>query len=377
MDMTSARVQELIDGAGGHYTALASLLIRHIRGIVPSRVSSPSVTPVYLLFNIVDFIASVDDAIEGRTRDELYRSRSIRQSSACSIASCAAAGVIMRHVIIFAQGILPWATVYCGTVKRPNKAFLEARPILHSEKFQLSKVAGRWQSFATLARARGAALDAFEAGNIFSRKACDNIKCGRVREEAAFKRCSACLSFYYCSSECQRINWHEGGYRAACARGHSFHLGKYNFLTRTRTHDACRSKWGRLAFEKVSFMAAHPGEAYFVLFVLFDYRHLQVDISVHPLVGLETDALGSPTGSAEWKNDVARAVKSDGKLEIHVMVIPEGIRARYLVVPLHTNSSREHATLARLASFRPRPGDMPELLHGVKRSVSPATIETY
>jgi hypothetical protein len=53
---------------------------------------------------------------------------------------------------------------------------------------------------------------------------------------------------------------------------------------------------------------------------------------------------------AEWLDMVARAVKSRGRIELHVVLVSEGDdRTRYWVVPFRTNSTRVHDDLLRLA----------------------------
>jgi hypothetical protein len=56
---------------------------------------------------------------------------------------------------------------------------------------------------------------------------------------------------------------------------------------------------------------------------------------------------------SEWVNIVARAASSQGRIQLHVMKVPEGSNTRLWVVPLRTNSSQRHDALLELAKSLP------------------------
>lgn len=131
-------------------------------------------------------------------------------------------------------------------------------------------------------------------------------------------------------------------------------------------------QWTVISRLEVAFMAAYPGESYLIL---FDYRRGRVEVKIEPVA--RSSLPDTLTSSSEWLNDVARASKSNGRLELHVMAIAEGSETRYVVIPLRTNDVRRHNTLARLASFSPPSRDIPQLVEGVRLSVHVDTIEIY
>lgn len=124
-------------------------------------------------------------------------------------------------------------------------------------------------------------------------------------------------------------------------------------------------------------MAAHPGAQYFTL---FDYRLGRAKITVQAVAGSPvSDYFDASSARHEWRNDVARASRSGGCLELDVVAVAEGARTRYLVVPLRSNDAHTHATLERLAKLSPRAKDIPEPVRGVKLSgvSSPDMIEIH
>jgi hypothetical protein len=52
---------------------------------------------------------------------------------------------------------------------------------------------------------------------------------------------------------------------------------------------------------------------------------------------------------AEWADMVARGMRSEGLLHLHVMQVPQGLNSRYWVIPLRTACSKLHDDLRVLA----------------------------
>ncbi|KAJ7738037.1 hypothetical protein DFH07DRAFT_85951 [Mycena maculata] len=441
--LMTTTIQEVVDGAGGTHTDLASLIVSHIDAILPGHTDFMTAKQLYLLFNIVDFITTVDDSMGGRTfslyrqalgafgvtllpygitraltnvayglihqnemqgidtllrkslilliriledsRGYMFVREAFEAGLLVTIASCAALGLENASSRILLEQILPMSMVYYYDVQCLEPAFLQADPIIHCGPFQACQLVDTWRTFTTLARERIALVHSVAASQ--RRRACDNVKCGHILEKTDFQRCSRCLSFYYCSRECQRIDWRAGDHRKVCVPGHSFHLGEgvvqdlrvreRSFMRAVLAHDYETQKWTTVYPQRVAFMAANPGVPYFTL---FDYRHGKVNISVHatsaphggapdwdPFAGAACWDEGIAS-SLEWRNDIARASNSGGKLQLHVMAIARGARTRYIVAPLRTNNAQIHGILAQIAGLSPRSRDIPELLRGVELS---------
>ncbi|KAJ7141710.1 hypothetical protein C8R43DRAFT_1238363 [Mycena crocata] len=444
--MTATTIKEMVEGAGGTCADLASLIsvfsiVSYIDAVLPGHTDFMNTDQLYLLSHLVDFVTAVDDILEGRTFshyrqslgmlcqsllpvgitralsnvayglihqnemqgvDTLLRQcmilfirilgdswgyqfigEALRAGLLLTMASCAAFGVMTPSNTILLEQILPTALIYYFDVQDLEQAFKQAEPIIHCEPFQTCSIIGKWRAFAVQTRERVAILHSLSATPCL--RACDNVKCGQIMEKTRLKRCSACLSFYYCSPDCQRMDWKEGGHREACSSGHSFHFGggvaekisvrERMFMRAVLAHGYKAQKWTTVHPQQVAFMTANPGVPYFTL---FDYRTGSVKVAVHatsaPHGGApDWDAFAGATSwdqgiasSREWLNDISRASQSGGNLQLHVMAIPTGARTRYLVVPLRTNDAQTHGALTRVASLSPRPREISELVRGVE-----------
>ncbi|KAJ7884512.1 hypothetical protein B0H13DRAFT_2343628 [Mycena leptocephala] len=344
--MTSTTIQEMIDAAGGTHAHLASLVVSYIDAVLPGHTDFMTSKELYLLFHLVDFVTTVDDIVDGRTLSH-YR----------------------QALGTFAAALLPFgitralANVAYGLIHQNGMKGFDT--LLRQCLILLIRILGDSRASPFL-------------------RACDNVRCGRICEKALLKRCTACLSFYYCSRECQRIDWREGGHREACSPSYSFRLGAGDFSVRERlfmravlARDYEAAKWTTVYPQQVTFMAAHPGATYFTL---FDYRARQVKITVNAISaphggGPDWDAWDGPAAwealvsSPEWINDTtARLANSGYKLQLHVMAVAKGAHTSYVVVPLRTNDVETYQALARIASTSPRSGNISDLVHGVKMS---------
>ncbi|KAJ7469717.1 hypothetical protein FB451DRAFT_1560047 [Mycena latifolia] len=413
---TVESIREIIDGAGGTYDDLALLVVGYIRGILPARDDSAPFEVIYLLYNLVDFVTKVDDTMQGHpsARDDplgplgvallsrgivkglttmAYALSHVTASTGAitilghtltyllrifkaprghrlvaealdagllyTVASCGVTGVMYYECICILQDLLPASLAYYYNVDAIDNAFHEVQELVHNEHFRRSAIVDQWRIFTALARERVLLLDSVRAGKFPSRRACDNVQCNKIRSKSAFRRCAGCQSFYYCSRQCQQIDWRQGGHREACSAGCPYHLG-----------DGHRNP---VSVRERLFMSIHPGETYFTL---FDYRQGRVEITVQPLADIPVE-LGA---SAEWKNDVVRASNSRGQLELDVVALSDGTSTRYVIVPLRTNNPGTQGALARLASCSPRLKDIPQLVEGVRLSseaCSPNAVEIH
>ncbi|KAJ7652781.1 hypothetical protein DFH06DRAFT_1330877 [Mycena polygramma] len=369
--MQPAHIQELIDGAGGHYTDFASLMIRYIYAVLPTR-ESPSFIAIDLLGCIIDFLPGMDSAFERRAPGEVSPSpealgeallarwcinvdhwligtlsdprwhsliaEALDAGLLYSIASCIADGAIPEQVTTMLETILPWAMTSHRNVKRLNNGFLQAQPVLVTEEFQSLRTDSQPAGVA-------AVCGVFELLLLLPRVSTNRL--ARWRPQSSMHA------------------------------GQLIPLGapERAVLRAVLLQDYQERQWSTVAAQHLSFMAKHPGEAYFTL---FDYRRGRVEISVHPVAGFAGVGAEALTASAEWKNDVARAAQSGERLEIHVMVIPQGKRSRYLVVPLHSNTVRKQTTLKTLATLTlaVKERDIPEWVRGVELSALACTIQS-
>jgi hypothetical protein len=118
------------------------------------------------------------------------------------------------------------------------------KALANTNAFQSCAVIGPWNQFICLAEERIQILRAVHAEE-YHLKACDNAKvrrfvypvdphlppgqCCKIGDSTLFQRCSGCLGFYYCSVECQKLDWREGDHRTYCRTQHSQRLSNPSF----------------------------------------------------------------------------------------------------------------------------------------------------
>ncbi|KAJ7646437.1 hypothetical protein DFH06DRAFT_1476486 [Mycena polygramma] len=270
--------------------------------------------------------------------------------------------------------ILPASLAYYHNLESMDTALSDVRPTspAAAPAPEYSWYRDKWKQFETFADKRLKIYQHFMDGLTQTIRACDNIECTTIAPNVQFRRCSRCRSSYYCSYECQKLDWRTGGHREHCTRDSAYRLCEsQNFNVRERSflrdallkHDYDAAKYSTIYPQKVIFMAAHPDEQ---LFTFFDYTAGPLSIEIHSTTGAFAQDFFS--GDAEWRHDVERAARSGGRMQLDVMVIRAGDRAQYLVIPLR-QSLQVHETLKRLAlesPFAREPVDLPQLIEQIR-----------
>ncbi|KAJ7621314.1 hypothetical protein FB45DRAFT_928908 [Roridomyces roridus] len=211
-----------------------------------------------------------------------------------------------------------------------------------------------WTRFVVVAKHRAEFADSVDSSGIVNMKACDNTLCTRLGPKNEFKRCSGCEALYYCSIQCQAVDWHNG-HRAAC-KTHDYQLsGRVPFATprqrafaramlhRDYTHLKLKIFVQAVACMRVS---RDPHAGYFVV---FDYSQGGPALGVYSLVE-PSDALDwLARAGIQWDLTVARAARSEGRMTIHAVRVREAKAPRHWVVPLHSDSGVIHEELVKMA----------------------------
>ncbi|KAF8160430.1 hypothetical protein K438DRAFT_2071018 [Mycena galopus ATCC 62051] len=221
-----------------------------------------------------------------------------------------------------------------------------------------------WQSFKMIAEDR-ISLMKRQAKDIVLFKACDNTECGAIRERTEFKRCSECLGVYYCSPECQKIDWTRGDHRAACQSIRMFvfknsNLGARNisFMRELLHRDVTARRYahhiGRLESQQLSALRALAGANELDPFVtVMDYTHGEPTMHIDGLSRAQQRDILSH--QINWGDHIARMARSGGRVELHVMVIQDGfspgrqpISHRRMMFPQRSTSPGFHTGLPRI-----------------------------
>jgi hypothetical protein len=103
--------------------------------------------------------------------------------------------------------------------------------------------------------------------------------------------------------------------------------------------------------QQVKLIANNPGGSDPI--TLFDYTYNPARKSVHSVADSPMVETLHGLGKSEWTDIVARAARSRGRIQLHVMQVPQGSSTRFWVVPLRTNSLLRHDGLLQLAGSLP------------------------
>ncbi|KAJ6462229.1 hypothetical protein C8R45DRAFT_1220653, partial [Mycena sanguinolenta] len=405
----------LVDGAGGNLYDLAALVVSFIDSVDVGNNAVMDDTYTHFLSSALIFVGFVDSALQNPTEStgalgdfgEALLSQNILRvvikavrslSNGCSAPTLNAlykcfdllaalfvtsegyaeipAAVdegLLRALIMCAQssladdlqdqfklyfvGLLPSSLVHHRFLSQLTVALHEITDLVNTPAFKRCTTYGLWKEFLSVANERLEVLAAFDS-NRASRntKACDNLQCSKIDVKNSFRRCSGCLSVYYCSQSCQTTDWRHGGHRNACNSYGKLFLSPKNdadsssrqrsFLRALVHHDYKKAK-PILLCKQIFFKHAYPDIGFFTM---FDYTEGRVKVQVKSLTIF--DATEAFQG-VEWKSILSRAAASGGKMGIHVVAIYEAESARRFVIPLRTSTSAVHDRIQHLSTALP------------------------
>ncbi|KAF8208520.1 hypothetical protein K438DRAFT_2012557 [Mycena galopus ATCC 62051] len=412
--------EEMIEGAGGTLDALATLVIRTISLFAPSR-DNPIVSPESqdTLHRILFFVQTFESDILGafNAQEEV---RCKLPPLAAALASqdfvgclTIALGALVRTMNtdsdLVVDAILPMlaaifvspggyrkipdaarngffhALIESGQRRRPDRffkeilskilgpftvyypvlgpiseSFREVEGLASSEHFRCSTIFAEWSTFTEIVSHRLKVKQRFDARTAVSQRGCDNAECCKIGVKMRFKRCSGCKALRYCSENCQLADW-DLMHRFSCRVyrrlyelcDESLMSNERAFLRFLLHHDYLEAK-RKITLDKVPIFINEEGTS----FTLFDYRDGRVKIQTLVLsVASEKVHLSSSVWWALWEDRVLRAKTSDGRIELHVMILPDGGGGgAYWVVPLRTSDCLIRDSLNQLKDSFVRDG---------------------
>ncbi|KAJ7925605.1 hypothetical protein B0H13DRAFT_2314400 [Mycena leptocephala] len=214
--------------------------------------------------------------------------------------------------------------IYHTVVARMESVLLGVNDLARTSRF--AKLP-EWHNFVLVAEELISILKGLNATKWASfKKACDNIRCGKIRDRRRCSRCSGCKSAYYCSSDCQFVDWQDGGHCDLCTPDPRLSLKEFHDLTwhdhafmRTFLHRDYLGCIPDIARERIYCGGAFPGEPSFVMSLLLG---------------------GFRRPCEPWAKHLCRALDSQGKIELHVMQIKAGAGIRLVLVPLRKNGEQ-------------------------------------
>jgi hypothetical protein len=122
---------------------------------------------------------------------------------------------------------------------------------------------------------------------------------------------------------------------------------RQRLFLRALLHYDYTQNWSSIFVKQVNFMVENPTCSLFM--TVFDYSKLPLQIEIHSATDSTMATILGHTGQ-EWSNSIARATKSAGRYQLHVMQVLEGMTGpRLFVVPLRTSSSKVHNLIRELS----------------------------
>ncbi|KAJ7660254.1 hypothetical protein DFH06DRAFT_1194120 [Mycena polygramma] len=255
------------------------------------------------------------------------------------------------------EEVLPCSLVHYTVVMQFRRSISDVKQ-LSSSITGTSAFSKQWQLFSAYIKARQDVWDFWDEQFKVRVEGCDNALCGKIHDRSRFKSCSNCRSAHYCSKDCQTLDWLDG-HKQVCRKLRSFHqrhLDTINtrgkrFLRTLLTYDAFQ-RLADLSMDQLLFMYEHPGEAFFTAFAYNEVAGLKYRIE--PEASLTTQGDESELWDLTVPAHFARAKKSGGRLQVHVMYIYEGHKLRSLIFPLRTDRATLYNGLRQIVQSLPR-----------------------
>ncbi|KAF7331427.1 MYND-type domain-containing protein [Mycena kentingensis (nom. inval.)] len=204
-------------------------------------------------------------------------------------------------------------------------------------------VSEEWKDFLSVAEERLELLRDWVPRT--NEKNCDNLECVNT----ARKQCSQCKDAYYCSKQCQRIDWRTGKHREVCAMMPSFGVNRIILGSRQRCfilaildHDYQMHKQD-IQSEKAKILARHPDATCITMFnYASDSTSLHVRVTV---LDFDLGCLQDEETLALWTRAVERA--RAGKYTLHLVDLPRHLAFPHRRVLLQHRSIREEGGIVR------------------------------
>ncbi|KAJ7919530.1 hypothetical protein B0H13DRAFT_2429805 [Mycena leptocephala] len=263
----------------------------------------------------------------------------------CATAAIAS-GPVVQYLVEFLDRTLCPYTVYYSVLKHMRPALEKARKAASTREFQLSTVFPHWEKFVGAAQLRYRGLEEYELNGITSYdKVCDNVECGALGPRERFRRCSSCQQAYYCSTQCQAVDWNSYGHRSACRTltphrhraSEDLTARDLSFMRALAYNDFRSSRCQALALQ-VQFMQANPDEPYLLV---LDYTTGFPTVDVAPMQKLAAFP-GAPF-RAQLIDRSVRSARGKGRMDVHLLRVKHGLGVTFRVVCLpYATRLQEH-----------------------------------
>ncbi|KAJ6562216.1 hypothetical protein B0H19DRAFT_1233920 [Mycena capillaripes] len=396
--ISAVHLDELLEALGGTQRDLAAVVVRHITLVTRDPRNPLAASNLYHLHSVTVFLAQANRlgylvreafAYSGLTRAlvesacaltqikgveaadllrltwnllrwvvtenvlHVWMPLALKSGLLRAIVACATHSAAATDIPDFRQVLtrdLPPSLVYSRVLSRMVKAIRD--PEVRTADLHGSAIFDEWKAFLDLAKARLAVYRFFTSDEYISSRACDNMKCAAIDQRKRFSMCSVCRRRCYCSADCQRIDWTEGGHKTACEilyidrTDHPEDLRSRDiYFLRALLHHDYHAARHDIRLQQIAFMHEHPGTDFYTH---FDYSRGAVSVKVLPQSNSNHPRdLGHPLR-------IAQAAASGGCLELHYMFVSAGSTARGRWFPLRSSSgvlAQRLAVIARGIEF--------------------------
>ncbi|KAJ7135585.1 hypothetical protein C8R44DRAFT_976478 [Mycena epipterygia] len=251
--------------------------------------------------------------------------------------------------------ILSASTLYQSVVSRMQLAIQDVDQLTKHPAFAEAEMLKSWRDFRQLAEKRIALMQFRKSAEYKSRKACDNMECGEIRPKADFKCCGHCHQVYYCCQSCQWIDW-ERHHRCACSSMRSFGLQHRDPLSarnmsflRTILHDDYTKYKHAILCQQIALLHRSPTVQIATVFFYSIGERPQISVQVSSTLPALSES------GVNFKEFVARAARSSGQMDLHIMVMHPGGGPTARVFPMRSNTSTLYDEVRRLAAVGEEP----------------------
>ncbi|KAJ7174195.1 hypothetical protein C8R43DRAFT_637556 [Mycena crocata] len=252
------------------------------------------------------------------------------------------------------QTVLPRSMVSYHVVTVLPRPHVDGHRLFPVLDFQDAELSAIWEHFVTLATRTASTCHAYDSRAYQWIRACDNVECGRLCRKSEIKRCSSCHQTNYCSVRCQSVDWRVDGHRDLCSRLRPLRLAEYtmpsvrdNYFLHALVRHEYEQNIVAWCMAKVRFMYAYPLVPFYVL---CDYTRGSATVTVKAIGDPPPNPARSDASAAQWADQTARMARSDGRIEIIVVLVAVGTRKLRRMAALRTETSALTDRLAGIAA---------------------------
>ncbi|KAJ7479155.1 hypothetical protein FB451DRAFT_1240747 [Mycena latifolia] len=238
--------------------------------------------------------------------------------------------------------VLPGAIACHSVLGHIHAALTNASDIAVPEKMASPHIRELWNVFVGLVHDHVEIKAQFDSPEYIATRACDNTMCGQIQDKDNLRRCANCRRAYYCSRECQRMDWNDGHHRDICsslrvsylAHAHVARTRDMSFQRALLDHHYARNKLA-IFRAQIALINANRHDPDFVPYTSFTY-------SADGAPAIVTNTLTEHVRGVSEVHYRCRVNKSAGLMELHSIVIHTGGQILRRLFPLRSADSRVH-----------------------------------